>query len=230
MSGLISVIFVPQGAEFKAVQRGLKRSAVSHVALCAVPMGPSAVQRYVQTELKTWTQPPCVLLMGLCGSLTPDLDVGDWVLYRSCLDGQQPEPVPQLDCDAVLLKTLQEHLGKSVTVVTSVMCDRMIHRAADKRALAAQSGAAVVDMEGYAVLKAFQGTEVAVSMLRVVSDAAQQDVPDLSAAMTANGTLNPWALAACMMQAPRPAWRLIQGSLTGLKQLEAATVRLFGPA
>lgn len=224
MSCPICAIFVPQGAEFKAVQRGLNRSPQSSIALYSIPMGPQAVQAYLQqwqhSELNSLGDSPCVLLMGLCGSLVPELGIGDRVLYRSCFDAQSIDSVPQLDCDAILLKTLQERLGKTVTTVTSLMCDRMVHRATEKQALALRYGAQVVDMEGYAFLSALQTMGVAVNMLRVVSDDSQHDLPDLSAAMTNTGTLKPMALAANMIREPWNALRLIQGSLKGLKQLE----------
>jgi hypothetical protein len=224
MSCPICAIFVPQGAEFKAVQRGLNRSPQSSIALYSIPMGPQAVHAYLQqwqhSELNALGNSPSVLLMGLCGSLVPGLGIGDRVLYRSCLDARDADSVPQLDCDATLLKTLQERLGKTVTTVTSLMCDRMVHQATEKQALALRYGAQVVDMEGYAFLNALQSTGVAINMLRVVSDDSRHDLPDLSAAMIDNGTLKPMALAANMIREPRNALRLVQGSLKGLKQLE----------
>jgi hypothetical protein len=225
----IDMILVPQGAEFQAVQRGLRRSTTFHGVLHAIPMGPQAVQRYlaVHIVLTQSTKPPRLLLMGLCGSLVPQLHVGDWVLYRSCVDGRPPIPVPPLNCDAELRAALQKQLGTSAKTVSAVMTDTIVCRATDKQILATQYGTEVVDMEGYALLETLQATGAQVGMLRTVSDDAQHDVPDLSAAMTTAGTLDPWAMTGCMLRQPRSALRLIQGSLRGLKQLEALTVQLF---
>jgi Phosphorylase superfamily len=229
MSRLIDVIFVPQGPEFKAVQRGLNRIGAK-VALYATPMGPYAIkgclEQWLQLEFRTFDPPPCVLLMGLCGSMSPSFSIGDRVLYRSCIDAQAPSSVPPLSCDPSLLTTLQERLENAVTIVTSVMRDRIIHRASDKQALADHYGVQVVDMEGYAFLSALESTGISVGMLRVVSDDIFHDLPDLSAAMTETGTLNPAKLALCMMTQPRNALRLIQGSLASLKQLENAVIDL----
>jgi hypothetical protein len=235
MDSSIDMILVPRGAEFKAVQRGLRRSAASHVVLHAIPMGPQAVQHYLTepnvlaqlTELTQRDIPPCFLLMGLCGSLVPGLNVGDWVLYRSCFDGRRSTPVPPLNCDTALLHALQKQLGKAVTTVPAVMMNQVVHQATEKQALAVQYGAEVVDMEGYTLLEMLKATGAAVGMLRTVSDDAQHDLPDLSAAMTATGTLDPWAMTTRMLRQPGPAWRLIQGSLKGLQRLEDLTVRLF---
>ncbi len=229
----VNAIFVPRGAEFKAVERGLKRSgSLDSVLLYATPMGPQPTQQFLQqwlqTERKNLGSAPSVLLVGLCGSLTTRLSVGDRLLYQSCIDGRVSPSVPPLNCDVSLLKTLQERLDPSVMEVTGLMCDRLVHLAAQKAALAQRFSAEVVDMEGYAFLAALQATDIAVGMLRVVSDGAQHDVPDLAAAMTEAGELKPLALASSMIRQPRRALRLIQGSLAGLKQLEGAIAQLCG--
>jgi Phosphorylase superfamily len=229
----VNAIFVPQGAEFKAVQRGLKRSgAVESMLLYATPMGPQPTGQFLEQWLqRNRTQlgdGPSILLVGLCGSLTAQLNVGDRVLYQSCIDGRLPPSVPVLPCNESLLQALQERLSSSVTQVTGLMCDRLVHLATQKAALAQQYSAKVVDMEGYAFLEALQSSDIKVGMLRVVSDDAQHDVPDLAAAMTETGELNPLALASSMLRQPQRALRLIRGSLTGLKQLEGAIVDLCG--
>jgi Phosphorylase superfamily len=229
----VNAIFVPQGAEFKAVQQGLKRSgAADTVLLHPIPMGPQptglCLEQWLQTKRQHFDHAPSVLLVGLCGSLTSQLGVGDRVLYQSCIDGRVPPSVPVLHCSESLLQALQERLGPSVTQVTGLMCDRLVHLATQKATLAQQYPTEVVDMEGYAFLQALKSTDVRVGMMRVVSDDAQHDVPDLAAAMTETGELKPLALASSMILQPRRALRLIQGSLAGLKQLEAAIVELCG--
>ncbi|MCG9889687.1 MAG: hypothetical protein MH252_01255 [Thermosynechococcaceae cyanobacterium MS004] len=240
----IDAVFVPQGMEFMAVQRGLQRSGAK-VKLYATPMGPQGIERSLEDWLsknpRAFEPPYSVLLMGLCGSTSSTLNIGDRVLYRSCMDAshidpqfldvpkddQEPDSVPLLPCDAALMMTLQERLGNAVTPVTAVMCDRMIHRASEKQALAERYGVAAVDMEGYAFLKAFTPTGASVGMLRVVSDDALHDLPDLSVAMTETGTLNPIKLGFSLITQPPKALRLIQGSLSSLKQLENAAADLF---
>ncbi len=230
MSSFIDIIFVPQGPEFKAVQRGLNRMGAK-VTLYATPMGPHAIRAYLEqwlkTEFKGLDRTPCVLLVGLCGSMSPRLGIGDRVLYRSCVDVQSSDSVSALPCDAALVTTLQERLKNAVTIVTSATCDRMIHLASEKQALAKRYGVEAVDMEGYAFLSTLAPLGIAVGMLRVVSDDALHDLPDLSAAMTEAGTLNPAKLALSMIAQPRNALRLIQGSLASLKQLENAAADLF---
>jgi purine-nucleoside phosphorylase len=230
MSDFIDVIFVPQGPEFKAVQRGLNRTGAK-AALYATPMGPHAIKGYLEqwlkTEFKGLDRTPSVLLVGLCGSTSPRLGIGDRVLYRSCVDVQSSDSVSVLSCDAALTTTLQERLKNAVTIVTSTTCDRMIHLASEKQALAERYGTEAVDMEGHAFLSVLEPAGIAVGMLRVVSDDALHNLPDLSAAMTEAGTLNPAKLALSMIAQPLSALRLIQGSLASLKQLENAAADLF---
>jgi purine-nucleoside phosphorylase len=234
MSSFIDIIFVPQGPEFKAVQRGLNRMGAK-VALYATPMGPHAIRGYLEqwletefkTEFKGLDRTPSVLLVGLCGSMSPSLGIGDRVLYRSCVDVQSSDSVAALPCDAALVTTLQERLKNAVTIVTSGTCDRMVHLASEKKSLSERYGVEAVDMEGHAFLSALAPIGIAVGMLRVVSDDALHDLPDLSAAMTEAGTLNSAKLALSMMAQPRNALRLIQGSLASLKQLENTVADLF---
>jgi purine-nucleoside phosphorylase len=230
MSSFIDTIFVPQGPEFKAVQQGLNRAGAK-AALYATPMGPHAIKKYLaqwlKTEFRGLDQTPCVLLMGLCGSVSPSLGIGDRVLYRSCVDVQSLDSVSALPCNAALVTTLQERLENAVTIVTSATCNQMVHRASDKQALAQRYGVEAVDMEGHAFLSVLEPAGIAVGMLRVVSDDALHNLPDLSVAMTEAGTLNPAKLALSMMTQPRNALRLIQGSLASLKQLENIAADLF---
>jgi hypothetical protein len=102
-------------------------------------------------------------------------------------------------------------MGKPVTGVTS---DRILTTAQDKAAFA-QFGQ-VVDMEGTAISAFFP--EIAVTMARVVSDHAGQDLPNFE--IDAQGRLKPWNIALAMVRQPRAALALIRGSLHALGQLE----------
>jgi hypothetical protein len=64
-------------------------------------------------------------------------------------------------------------------------------------------------------------------MLRVVSDNAQHDLPNLANAIDQNGALQPLPLAWSMVKQPIAAMRLIRGSLQGLKRLQAVAERIL---
>jgi hypothetical protein len=230
MVNLPQKIFVPQGAEFQAIQRGLQSQSNTSVIAIPIPMGPNATQTFFQQWIATYTTHPhnsdAIAIMGLCGSLSPNLTVGDTVVYQSCIDAQQSPSVPPWDCDRDLLTSLQQHLKNSVIPVTAITTDRMVHRVADKQALADKYNAQVVDMEGSAIFAALKETGIPILTLRVVSDDLNHELPDLSRAITPEGQLKPIPLAQALLKDPRKGWHLVRGSTRGLKKLEAIAAAL----
>lgn len=225
----INTIFVPQGSEYKAVCRGLSRVTGQTPKIVAVPVGIKPLTKYLQQwqrqEYFTDGQQPRVVVMGLCGSLTPRYHVGDVVLYESCIYQQQWQL-----CDRTFTTELHSALKTqhpALNLVKSLTSDRVICSATEKRYLGETLGADVVDMEGFAALKFFNGMGAAVAMLRVVSDDCHHDIPDLTAAINADGSLQPLPLAWNLLRQPIAATRLIRGSLRGLKVLENVTKLLF---
>ena len=220
---MIDIILVPQGAEYQAVRRGLGRTSTPVVVPIPVGLVP------LSASLKTWQQTESLaagqtlLVMGLCGGLTPQASIGDSILYRECINRTAPHVI--LSCNAALTKRLQAILLEA-TVVRALTSDRLVWSASEKSQLAQQYSAAVVDMEGFAALESLQQTGVAIAMLRVVSDNAQHDLPRLANVISADGTLQPLPLAWGMLRQPIAATRLIRGSLKGLKALQAIASRL----
>jgi nucleoside phosphorylase len=205
------MILVPQGAEYRAVCRGVMGQ---EAIVRAIPVGIKPVERWLaawRQELEFWlTQPARILVMGLCGSLSPDLAVGDPVLYRECRDltGQT------WPCQPVFFPRA------APVAVTALTSDRLIATAQAKQHLATTYNADVVDMEGAAILRVLAPLGIAITMVRVVSDDAHHDLPDIGAAIDVHGNLQPWPLALGMMRRPIAASRLIRGSLQGLNTLQ----------
>ena len=77
-------------------------------------------------------------------------------------------------------------------------------------------------MEGSAILEVLNLTGCPIAMLRVVSDDLDHDLPDLSAALSPDGSLRPLPLAIGMMRHPIAALNLIRGSLKGLQTMQTA--------
>ena len=237
---LINTILVPQGAEYKAVCRGLSGVTGSIPTVVAIPVGMKPLLKYLQ-QGQFLAPKSRVLIMGLCGSLSHRYTVGDLVLYQDCVyQGKQQE------CDrpftAQLHSALQTRLIASLpstdainrvsphsppNLAKSLTSDRVICSAAEKRHLGETLAADVVDMEGFTALEFFNAAGVSVAMLRVVSDDCQHNIPDLTLAINSDGSLNPFPLAMVMLRQPLAATRLIRGSLTALKVLEQVTNRLF---
>jgi len=82
-------------------------------------------------------------------------------------------------------------------------------------------------MEGIAVLELLQQAGIKVAMLRVVSDDATHDLPDLGATINSQGQIQPISLALTFLRQPLGAARLIQGALRGLKVLQEVTLCLY---
>ncbi|MBD2524218.1 phosphorylase [Nostoc sp. FACHB-133] len=217
----INTILVPQGAEYKAVCRGLSGVTGSIPTVVAIPVGMKPLLKYLH-QGQFVAPKSSVLIMGICGSLSDRYRVGDIVLYQDCIyQGKL------LECDRTFTAQLHSHISQKVSLVKSLTSDRMIWSAAEKLRLGETLAADVVDMEGFTALEFFKVAGVAVAMLRVVSDDCQHDIPDLTSAINSDGSLNPFPLAMAMLRQPLAATRLIRGSLTALKVLDQVTNMLF---
>jgi len=158
-------------------------------------------------------------MMGLCGGLTTKLAIRDAVLYRDSFASTA------YTCDRVLTAKLQSLLN--VPIVRGVMSDRVISTIHDKQQLATQFNADVVDMESAAALEILNAIGVSTAVLRVVSDDCHHNIPNLSNAFNAEGSLQTVELAIALLRQPIAAIHLISGSLRGLKNLQELTQKLF---
>jgi nucleoside phosphorylase len=220
VSVLPEAIFVPQGSEYQAVCRGLKKAGV-HLPIYAIPIGQKPTARFIKTWLEDGShpRPRSLLLLGLGGSLQPKYQVGDVVLYDRC---------NQVACDEVLTDAIARRLSNcSFRRVRGYTCDRFLATAAEKQHLGQQANADVADMEGITLLEHLPRAGIAVAMLRVISDDANHDLSDLNGTIDAEGHLRPRSLALSLLRQPLRATRLIQGALRGLKVLQDVTHCLF---
>ncbi len=160
---------------------------------------------------------PRILVLGLCGSLTPQWGWGTTVVYQDCLDGSG-----RLSCDPTITNVLQACLG--APLVTGFSTSHVVSSAQAKGDLGREWGAGVVDMEGTAILGSLSGYQV--GMVRVVSDAVTQELPDLSGVFDAQGRLQPLRLARSLGGQPVAALDLIRGSLGALRSLGAVAAQL----
>ncbi|MGK7911458.1 MAG: hypothetical protein AB4050_08240 [Synechococcus sp.] len=237
ISESIDFILVPQGAEYQAVERGLRRSGLRNLPLTiAIPVGPLPVMSFLANMPVLWSDrespnvlnhTPNIVVMGLCGGLSPSMTVGQRVIPDVCLTHFSQtftSPIPsEQSFSPSLCQTLKDSLlpphSPSTERTLLVSSDRAVCVAQQKQQLHRTTGATIVDMEGAAVLAAFSDRPVSVAMLRVVSDGCANDLPDLNAALTADGSLSPLQLAVQMMRHPVRASHLIGGSLRALKAL-----------
>jgi nucleoside phosphorylase len=182
-------------------------------------VGVKALRQYLENDFSAF--PSKVLIMGLCGSLSPKYKVGDVVLYESCVYGGEV-----LECDRPFTTQLYHHLKTKVTLVKSLTSDSVVYSTSEKRQLAENFPVEVVDMEGFAALKILSQRGIPVAMLRVVSDDAKHNIPNLNSAIDKEGILQPLPLAWEMITQPISAFNLIKGSLQGLKLLQQVASEL----
>jgi hypothetical protein len=205
----IDLILVPQGVEYKAVCWGLERAGLK-LPVLPIPLGRMAVTQYLQG--KNWQEKyPRVLVMGVCGSLSPDYGVGKALLIGNCYyQGEVKE------FDRCLTNNLYNYFQGELPIVRGVTSDRLICSVEEKTNLAEKTSAQAVEMEAIAILEAFPQ----VAMVRVVSDEWNQAMPNLNSAISSTGTIQTFALILAFLRQPIAALRLICGSLRAIKKLE----------
>ncbi len=226
-------ILVPKGVEHQAVRQGLqarRTPSLCNITLDSIPAGSLALADYLATLATTWqTRPSAFLVMGVAGSLTETLPIGQAVLLDHCCSISPGSVQNWQSTDRHFTEFLQHRLRAPPTAtllpcVKGLTTPHVVTTAIAKQHLAQQSGAAVVEMENMTVLKFAQEHQIPIAMLRVVSDGVEHDLPDLSRVFDSVGNLKPFALARTFSQHPIAAGRLIRGSLIAcgvLKQLAA---------
>ena len=221
MNLTINTIVVPQGAEHQAVCRGIKQAQAKKIRIISIPIGTKDVLQTLVNRSFEFKSPQQVLILGLCGSLNSRHDLGDCLLYQGCYNSQGD----YLDLDWELTTALKRKL--MLNLIKGLTSDRPICLTQEKLKLGQKHGAEAVDMEGYAYIKELQRQGISVAMLRIVSDDVNGDIPDLSQAIDENGSLNSGQIAIAFLRQPIASFRLIRGSLSGLKQLQRMTEELF---
>jgi len=222
----LDTILVPQGSEYQAVMKGWQKKPTCP-SILEIPVGGKAVEKALLRELMSQkigaNSPQGIIVMGLAGSLSPQLKRGQIVLYRSCLDLESGQ---LLFCDSSATGYLAEKLGHKVQLVEALSSDRVITEAEEKQNLGKRYQVQVVDMEGAAILKFFAAQQIPVVILRVISDEINQSLPDLSQVYNSAGELQTWPLTKALISQPITGFNLIRSSLYALKILEKLATEL----
>jgi len=214
---VVETIFVPRGAEERAVRSAMPKG--SPVRVVPMGIGPRAAARAADEALAQ-ARFGTALITGLCGTLSPAFVVGDTLVYRTIVGPN----VPDIVLDEDLANGLARRFPGAQTGIRALASDRIVERASDKHALGVHFSASAVDMESYALAGALAGAGVAVGVVRVASDAVGDDLPELGRALDGSGGIDDFALALAFMRSPVAAARLIANATKSLRAL-TVTVR-----
>ena len=193
-------------------------------------MGPKLARATAQEALRARPdKPQAVLVIGLCGGLIDSVPESQVVTYTECWS-TEPK-LPPLVCSTPLTSRLAQLLnfrGIACTCVVGVTSPRIAVRKADRLALA-ESGASVVDMESYEILAVAADSGVPATVLRVVSDSVDRELPDFNQALNAQGSLDGGKALRVAVGSPLRTLRLLAANKRAMRQLTDA-LRIVLPA
>ena len=187
------------------------------VAWCVAGVGRAAAARATRL-LVDGHRPRLLVSAGFAGGLDPALPRGAAVEPATVRGEPQPG-------DAVRLAAAAEGSGTLVTV------DRIVRTPAEKAALAAATGARLVDMEALAVAQVATAAGLPCRSVRVISDAAGDELPpDVSRLVAPQSALRrAGAVLGMIGRRPRSAvdlWQLWERAVVDGRTLADALVQL----
>jgi len=163
---LICFALKEEAAPFRKVA-----AAKPGVSILIVGIGRQNAEKSVRQFLATHS-PELVLTCGFAGGLDPDLKLGDVIFelgQRPSAIGHQSKP-PHVGCHEKLI-------AAGAKPVRFHCADRIATTVAEKQALRHQTGADAVEMESAAIQDVCRERGLACVTVRVISDAANEDLP-----------------------------------------------------
>lgn len=224
----IDVIIVPQGAECRAVRQGLKSLSVKP-RIIAIPIGTNRIEETLSAQQFWQSNPQRVLMMGLCGSLSSSLSVGDLALYESCYQQNNRNYIEiNSELNSLIRHKINTQLGQNKsTFVSGLTSHKVITKVATKRQLFEDFSAQVIDMESYLYITYLQQQNIELSILRIVSDDLKFDLPNLEQAISIDGKLKPLTLISEMSRSPYSSIKFVISSLLALERLREVVRNIF---
>ena len=197
-------------------------SGPNELVLNLAGMGPRNAKVKAEAAITERERPDAVVVVGLCGGLTDSLAEGTIVAYTECLSTEAGNP--PLSCS-------QSASAAVLAMLTSakIRCDRAvgitsarIATTPGERAALAKSGAAVVDMESYAIADVANRAGIPVVVLRVVSDSIDRKLPDLNRALDDGGALDGRKALKVALGSPLKTVRLLAANRRAMQRLKPA--------
>ena len=217
-------VFAASDMEAEPVRKAAASVGVNEIVLFTGAMGPKNARSKAEGAFaaSSVAKPAAVLITGLCGGLTADLNEGDIMVYDACLSAV--EGGRKLSCDVALTRSIESVL-KSASIsyqrASGVMSSRIATNRAERSALAT-SGARVVDMESLAILDVAASIGVPAAVLRVVSDSVDRNLPDLNSALNEGGGLDGRKALGVALRSPIATVRLLAANRRAIQHLSGA--------
>jgi adenosylhomocysteine nucleosidase len=200
MTTLICFALKEEAAPFRKMAAGK-----SGISILITGIGRQNAEKSVREFLLT-NSPELVLTCGFAGGLNPDLKPGDVVFETSFARssrgdeaqikiGNQSEP-PYVGCN--------EKLADAGAKPAKFFCaDRIATTVAEKNILRAETGADAVEMESAAIHAVCRERGIPCTTVRVISDAASEDLPlDFNALLKPDKSLDHGKLAWAIARSP----------------------------
>jgi len=199
------------------------RCGPNDVVLITGGMGPINARIKTDAALRSApAKPDAVLNIGLCGALTPSLPEGRIVSYTDCRSTQAAKPL--LRCSEKIVNAMADLLKSSSVFrdpVVGITSQQIATTRAERSALA-NLGAAVVDMESYAILESAASAGTPAAVLRVVSDSVDRVLPDFNRALNENGALDGRKALKVALGSPLRTAKLLAANRRAMQQLAKA--------
>ena len=204
------------------------RCGPNEVVLITGGMGPRGARIKAEIALgltspaSEFRKPDAVLVIGLCGGLTPSLPEGRIVVYTDCLSTEAANaPLrcsqPITDWVVALLASPNIHPDRVVGITSP-----RIATTRDERLTLARSGATVVDMESYSIVEAATTAAVPAAILRVVSDSIDRELPDFNRALNDAGALDGRKALKVAIGSPIRTAKLLAANKRAMQRLSKA--------
>jgi nucleoside phosphorylase len=221
-------IFAASGFEARPVERIAEafnpgsplRCGPNDVVLIVCGMGPQNARSKAETVFADG-KPDAALVIGLCGGLKTSLPEGTIVSYTDCLSTDPAAPPLTCSPDIVDMVPNLKSAGIACDSVVGITSPR-IATTREERVGLARSGAAVVDMETYAIVDVARSAGLSTAVLRVVADSIDRDLPDFNRALNRSGGLDRRKALTIALGSPLRTGRLLAANKRAMEHLTKA--------
>jgi hypothetical protein len=216
-------------------RQNAEKSVRSFLNSCRRRGDESQIKKKLETPHLISYEPRLVLTCGFAGGLNPDLKLGDVVFdvepFSSRSRGDETQIKKNLETPHVVS---YERLLAAGAKPAKIHCaDRIATTVAEKKALRAETGADVVEMESAAIQAVCAERGIPCATVRVISDTANEDLPlDFNALAKPDKSLDFGKLAWAIAKSPGKIGALMalqKKTSFAANQLSAVLAKIISP-